>query len=62
LASLTNVTLLELTKNEITDLSPLLLTGFGEGAEIRLWGQPLDAHSIEVVIPQLKAAGVKVQF
>ena len=62
LASLTNVTKLELTKNEITDLSPLLQTGFAEGAEIRLWGEPLDAHSIDVVIPQLEAAGVKVQF
>ena len=62
LASLTNVTKLELTKNEITDLSPLLQTGFGEDAEIRLWGEPLDAHSIDVVIPQLEAAGVKVQF
>ena len=62
LASLTNVTKLELTKNEITDLSPLLQTGFGEGAEIRLWGEPLDAHSIDVVIPQLEAAGVKVKF
>ena len=62
LASLTNVTKLELTKNEITDLSPLLQTGFAEDAEIRLWGEPLDAHSIDVVIPQLEAAGVKVQF
>ena len=62
LASLTNVTMLYLMKNEITDLSPLLQTGFGEGGEIRLWGEPLDAHSIDVVIPQLEAAGVKVQF
>ena len=62
LASLTNLVLLELTKNEITDLSPLLKTGFAEGAEIRLWGQPLDANSIDVVIPQLEAAGVKVLF
>ena len=62
LASLTDVTMLYLMKNEITDLSPLLQTGFGEGAEIRLWGEPLDAHSIDVVIPQLEAAGVKVQF
>tara|TARA_Y100000780_G_scaffold228342_1_gene245753 strand:+ start:248 stop:1090 length:843 start_codon:yes stop_codon:yes gene_type:complete len=62
LASFTNVTRLELITNEITDLSPLLQTGFAEGAEIRLWGEPLDAHSIDVVIPQLEAAGVKVQF
>jgi hypothetical protein len=62
LASLTDVTRLELITNEITDLSPLLQTGFAEGAEIRLWGEPLDAHSIDVVIPQLEAAGVKVQF
>ncbi len=62
LASLTNVTRLELITNQITDLSPLLQTGFAEDAEIRLWGEPLDAHSIDVVIPQLEAAGVKVQF
>ena len=62
LASLTQVRLLEITKNQITDLSPLLQTGFAEGAEIRLWGQKLDAHSIDVVIPELKAKGVKVGF
>ena len=62
LASLPNLTLLELTKNDITDISPLLEAGLGEGAEIRLWGLPLDTNSVEVVIPQLKAAGVKVQF
>lgn len=62
LASLTNLTLIEFSKNEITDLSPLLDIGLGEGATIRLWGEPLDTNSVEVVIPQLKAAGVKVQF
>ena len=62
LASLPNLTLLELSKNEITDLSPLLLSGLGEGATIRLWGEDLDTHSVEVVIPQLVAAGVKVQY
>ena len=46
----------------VTDISPLLEAGLGEGAEIRLWGEPLDKNSIEVVIPQLEAAGVKVQF
>ena len=62
LASLTNLTLIEFSKNNITDLSPLLEIGLGEGDTIRLWGEPLDANSIEVIIPQLKAAGVKVQF
>ena len=62
LSSLSNLRLLELTKNGITDLSPLLEAGLGEGATIRLWNEPLDANSIEVVIPQLEAAGVKVQF
>lgn len=62
LASLSNLTLLELTKNDITDISPLLEAGLGEGTEIRLWGLPLDTNSVEVVIPELEAAGVKVQF
>ena len=62
LSSLTNLTLIEFSKNQITDLSPLLDIGLGEGDTIRLWGEPLDANSIEVVIPQLEAAGVKVQF
>ena len=62
LASLTNLTLIEFSKNNITDLSPLLEIGLGEGDTIRLWGEPLDANSIEVIIPQLEAAGVKVQF
>ncbi len=62
LASLSNLKLLTLVKNEITDLSPLLEAGWGEGTEIRLWGEPLDANSIDVVIPQLEAAGVKVSF
>ena len=62
LAPLTKLTLLELSKNEITDLSPLLLIGLGEGATVRLWGEPLDTHSVEVVIPQLEDAGVKVQY
>ena len=62
LSSLTNLTLIEFSKNQITDLSPLLDIGLGEGDTIRLWGEPLDTNSIEVVIPQLEAAGVKVQF
>ena len=62
LSSLSNLKLLTLVNNEITDLSPLLEAGWGEGTEIRLWGEPLDTNSIEVVIPQLEAAGVKVSF
>ena len=62
LASLSNLKLLEMSKNQITDISPLLDAGLGEGTVIRLWGSPLDAQSIDQVIPQLKAAGVDVQF
>jgi len=62
LTSLSNITLLELSKNQITDISPLLNSCLGEGATSRLWGEKLDANSVDVVIPQLKAAGVKVQF
>ena len=62
LASLSNLTLLELAKNEITDISPLLEAGLGEGVTIRLWGEQLDDHSKNVVIPKLEEAGVRVDF
>lgn len=62
LASLNKLTVLQLAKNEITDISPLLEIGLGEGTTIRMWGLDLDTNSVDVVIPQLEAAGVKVQF
>ena len=62
LEHLDNITEFHMSTDIVTDISPLLEAGLGEGAEIRLWGEPLDKNSIEVVIPQLEAAGVKVQF
>ena len=62
LASLSDLIVLELAKNEIADISPLLEAGLGEGVTIRLWGVPLNEHSVEVVIPQLEEAGVRVDF
>lgn len=62
LASLSNLTSLELNKNDITDISPLLEIGLGEGTKITLYGLKLDANSKEVVIPELRAAGIKVLF
>ena len=62
LASLSKLTNLSLSRNDITDISPLLDIGLGEGAKITLYGLPLDTNSIEVVIPQLEAAGVNVLF
>lgn len=60
LASLTNLNHLELTRNEITDISPLLESGLGEGDTVRLWGLQLDDNSLNVVIPELEAKGVRV--
>ena len=61
LTSVNDLMMLTLANNEVSDLSPLLNAGLPEGATIRLWGEPLDTNSIEVVIPKLEAAGVKVQ-
>ena len=60
LASLVNLNHLELTRNEITDISPLLESGLGEGDTVRLWGLQLDDNSLNVVIPELEAKGVRV--
>jgi|TARA_B100000315_G_scaffold213900_1_gene212092 hypothetical protein len=60
LALLPNLTLAELSQNDITDLSPLLDTPLGEGTRIALWGAPLDANSVDVVIPQLEAKGIRI--
>ncbi len=62
LASLSNLTKLNLSKNAVTDISPLLEAGLGEGVTVTLWGNTLDAESVDVVIPQLAEAGVKVQY
>ena len=62
LSNMSKLTFLELSRNNITDLSPLLDAGLPEGAKVRLWGEPLDDNSKDVVIPQLEAAGVKVEF
>ena len=62
LASLSKLTNLSLSRNDITDISPLLDIGLGEGTKITLYGLPLDTNSVELVIPQLKAAGVNVLF
>ena len=60
LAALSNLNHLELTRNEITDISPLLESGLGEGSTIRLWGLKLDDNSLNTVIPDLEARGVRV--
>ena len=62
LGALPNLKMLEFSKNQVTDISPLLESGLGAGTTIRLWGEKLDVNSVDVVIPQLKAAGVKVQY
>ena len=58
LASLTNLTYLNLKNNEITDISPLV--SLTKLTELFLHNNPMDDDSLKVIIPRLKAAGVKV--
>ena len=58
LAGLTNLTYINLKNNKIADISPLVsLTNL---KELFLRNNPLDENSVNVIIPQLKAAGVAV--
>ena len=60
-AGLTNLTLLVLGHNAIEDLSPLVAnTGLGEGDEIYVNRNPLNAVSIDTHIPALRSRGVRV--
>jgi len=62
-ASLTNLTWLNLNNNLISDLSPLVAnTGLGNGDEVYVRGNPLNYLSIHTHIPILQARGVDVKF
>lgn len=54
------VTRLELAESPIRDLTPLL--SLPKLKKLRLYQLPLDAHSVEVVLPELEARGVKVNW
>ena len=60
---LTNLKLLDLTNNSITDISPLVSNnGLGQGDEVHVRGNPLNAVSLNTHIPELQSRGVDVKF
>ena len=63
LAELTGLTWLNLAGNGISDISALVANaGLGDGDEVDLRGNPLDAAALETHIPALTARGVTVRF
>ena len=59
----TNLTVLLLQKNSISDLSPLLAnSGLGQGDYINVTQNPLSATSLNTHIPALQGRGVHVWF
>ena len=63
MAGLTNLTLLRLNYNSISDLSPLVSNmGLGSGDELDVRGNLLSYLSIHTHIPVLQNRGVTVQF
>ena len=63
LAELTSLTWLNLAGNGISDISALVANaGLGEGDEVDLRGNPLDAAALETHVPALTARGVTVRF
>lgn len=63
LSKLTNLILLDLSFNQITDIAPLVNnSGLSQGDAISLNGNPLDSISINQYIPQLKTRGVVVFY
>ncbi len=63
LKGLTNLSVLDLEWNDIIDISPLLEnSGFNEGTEIHLTGNPLNSQSVGEYIPQLIERGVNVTW
>ena len=63
LAALESIRELRLDYNVITDIAPLMdNAGLGSGDLLDLYGNPLNAESQEVYIPQLRSRGVIVVF
>jgi internalin A len=61
LSSLNNLTSLDLSNNQISDIKPLVdNSGISNGDSIYLEGNHLSDTSISVYIPQLEARGVNV--
>ena len=61
MAELTNLTVLGLEDNNISDISPLVANkGLGEGDRIYVDRNPLNAVSIDTHIPALRSRGVQV--
>ena len=63
LSGLTNLRLLYLDDNNISDISPLAEnTGLGNGDEVLLRANPLNYQSIKTHIPVLQSRGITVAF
>ena len=63
LSGLTNLYTLWSSDNNISDLSPLVSnTGLGQGDQVRVFRNPLNAAAINTHIPTLQGRGVEVQF
>lgn len=63
LAGLVNLEYLTIKDNNVSDISPLIEnSGLSTGDYVHLVGNPLDAVSLNVYIPQLKARGVEVEY
>ena len=57
----TNLQEIDLKKNQISDISPLLEnSGLGTGDKVDLTNNPLRATSVNIHIPQLEERGVEV--
>ena len=62
-AAMTQLRFLTMDGNQISDLAPLVAnTGLGQGDEVLVRINPLDAASLSTHIPALQARGVKVLF
>jgi internalin A len=63
LSGLTSLTVLHLSGNQISDITPLVDNeGLSAGDTLELWGDPLSAESLSVLIPQLQDRGVEVLY
>jgi len=63
LINLTNLHLLKIGNNYISNINPLVQNqGFGANDKINLVGNPLSDISINTYIPQLRARGVIVVY
>ncbi|MBT3267060.1 hypothetical protein HN371_07915 [Candidatus Poribacteria bacterium] len=62
LATMTDLVRLDISENEISDLQPLVdNAGFGDGAALRLGGNPLSQRAMQEQLPALARRGVNIE-